>query len=352
MGDINLGSVKAQLEIDASSLDASVAQATAALEKVGATAEQTSKVLEEMMKVPAAHRADFITPLLDAAKATDQWSESQQRAAMRMSGMQSEALKMNAAFDKQNATIAAGQRATAQWSEEQQRAAMRMSGMHAEALKMNAALGEQNKALATGTQSLSAFSSGFGNAIKQGFLFGGAAAAGAAAAMALVNAIKAVPDAMIDAVVSTAKLSEHLTNLSISSGLSTDMLQTMGKAAVEAGGSADAFINSITRMEARLGSGTKQVQSAVSALGLSWKQLTESSPDEAVNKVIAGLLKMTDVAERNAIAMKLGIRNFQEALPAMQAYADAGERYINLTVAQIAAGKEMDDALDAVGTAW
>ena len=168
----------------------------------------------------------------------------------------------------------------------------------------------------------------------------------------LANGVLEAGRAMADAVVKVAEFSEHLTNLSMVTGLSVDALQSMGKAAVESGTSADSFINTITRMETKLGTGTKQVQEAVSALGLSWKELSQSSPEEAVRNVSAALVQMTDVAERNAIAQKLGVRSLQDALPAMQAYIDAGDRYVNLSNAQIAAGLEMDRSLDELKTSW
>jgi len=100
MGGIDLGSVKAKLEVDASGIDRSIEQAIAALQALRSSSEQTAKYLEVLMQVPAANRDAFMAPLLAAAGATEQWTDAQQRAAMAMSRMHDEALKMNKAFDQ------------------------------------------------------------------------------------------------------------------------------------------------------------------------------------------------------------------------------------------------------------
>jgi len=71
MGDVNLGSVKAKLELDASTLDRSVQQATDALKRLGASSEQTAKYLEEMMKVPGEYRDAFNAALIAQANAVE-----------------------------------------------------------------------------------------------------------------------------------------------------------------------------------------------------------------------------------------------------------------------------------------
>jgi len=67
MGDVNLGTVKAKLELDAQNLERTAAEAEAILKRLGASAEKQQEFLTALMKVPAENRSAFITPLQEAA---------------------------------------------------------------------------------------------------------------------------------------------------------------------------------------------------------------------------------------------------------------------------------------------
>lgn len=170
----------------------------------------------------------------------------------------------------------------------------------------------------------------------------GGVAASAAAGMALVVKVLA------DAAVSAAGYVEQLDKMSLVTGLSTNMLENLSKAATEADVSSQSLIRAVAKLEVAVGNDSK----VIAELGLSLDELKRSSPEEMLKTVAERLLSMTDIAERNAAAQKLLGRSYMEALPALQQYLEAGNRFVNLTGDQKEALRAMDSALDANKTAW
>ena len=79
MGDVDLGAIKAKLELDAAALDRGVQEASEALKRLGASSEQTAAYLEQMMRVPAEYRDAFNAVLLSEANAVENLGETVQK---------------------------------------------------------------------------------------------------------------------------------------------------------------------------------------------------------------------------------------------------------------------------------
>jgi methyl-accepting chemotaxis protein len=293
MGDVSLGAIKATLEVDASGLERSVAQAQAALEKIGASSEQTAKYLEELMKVPTEYRGDFVSALLQQADAVGKVGDESKKAANAL-------------------------------------------GEFAGAVG-----GPVGNAINQVQSGITRFNEAMGSTAV-------AAGVAAGAALGVVAAVGAVAKSLFDASAAVADYVERLDKMALMSGLSTNTLQSLGKAAEESGTSAELLYRSISRLEVALGNDSK----AFADLGLSLQELKAASPEEMLQKVAERLLSMTDNAERNAAAQKLFGRSFYEVLPALEQYLDAGNRYVNLTSDQQDAARALDSALDANATAW
>jgi hypothetical protein len=285
MGDVNLGSVKAKLEFDASGVEQGVSKITNALNLT----------------------RDQIVALANA-------TESQR-------------VKMIAAFEAVSKGATQAAQSTAQWTEQAQRAAMRMSAMHSEALKMNAGFDRSAQAATGFSVGMAAMAAGITIAIGAAIKFG---------------------STLAGLVADVARYSEQIDKMAKVTGLSTDMIQGLGKAAQETGTNSEVLVRAVAKMEAAIGNDSK----AIKEMGLSLTQLKNASPEEMLRIVSTRLLSMTDVTERNAAAQKLLGRAYMDVLPALEQYAVSADRYVNLSKEQIAAGKDMDDALDAIGTAW
>ena len=299
MGDVNLGAVKATLEFDTSEAEKGANKIVSALkltqEQIIALANATE---DQRVKMIAAFEG-AAKGAEQAAKATEQWTESNQRAAVAMSGMHDEALKLNSEFEKNSGLIG---NLTSRYEE------------------YSAKIAQTGVALS----------------IASG------------AALAFGAAVLGVGKQLFDVIAAASEYVEKLDKMALATGLSTTALETLGKAARETDVSVNTMTGAVTKLERAVAG-----NSAVFAqMGLSLRELKESSPEEMLRTVGSQLLSMTDVTERNALAMKLFGRSFAEVLPALEAYLNAGDRFINLTEDQKDALREVDAALDASKTAW
>jgi hypothetical protein len=101
---------------------------------------------------------------------------------------------------------------------------------------------------------------------------------------------------------------ETMTRLSKQTGLSTDAIQALGRAARETGVSQDSVNSAITRFTAAVGRaeiGSKQSKTAIADLGISMKSLTSLSPDDRLLAVARGLAGIVDPSRRARDEMAL-----------------------------------------------
>lgn len=137
-----------------------------------------------------------------------------------------------------------------------------------------------------------------------------------------------------------------LTDLSAKTGLSIDTLQEMDHAASQTGTTLEAFSKSAFMLGVRVQEGSKPVQKAVEALGLSFSQIKALKPDEQFKVIADALGRIEDPAQRNELAVRLFGKSAQEILPAI------AEGYNKLAEEATKSGDAQIRALDAAGDAW
>lgn len=163
------------------------------------------------------------------------------------------------------------------------------------------------------------------------------ALAGAAAFVAMKNLI----DSSIEA---KAKLAD----LSIQSGITVEALGGLGKVAAYSNTSLDDIVASSNKLAKALVGETEESKGAaqaIKALGLSFNDIKNSSPDEQMLKVARAFENFRDGSEKSAAAMLLFGKQGAQMLPFLKELAERGEQTSNTTTEQARAAKEYEDNL-------
>lgn len=176
----------------------------------------------------------------------------------------------------------------------------------------------------------------------------GAAGAGAAAAVAGVAA------AATAAAVSMIKYSGTIVDLADKYRTTTDAVQKFKFAAEQSGTSIEVVLGASKKLSKNLGEGTEKTAEAVKALGLSMKDLANSTPERALSAVLTELSKVDNAARQSAIGTQLLGRNFAELLPMAgnleQLTAEAERLGLVLSEKDLRAAEALGDAFDALGS--
>ena len=133
--------------------------------------------------------------------------------------------------------------------------------------------------------------------VASGALFGGVAAAGGAAAAGLVGFG-----------LSVLNTADKLDNMSASTGLSTDAIQTWGHMIERAGGDADSIERAMVQLNKQIENaarGSKEAADSVEALGFSWQELSALPADERLEMVARALIDVESETERTKVATDL-----------------------------------------------
>lgn len=121
----------------------------------------------------------------------------------------------------------------------------------------------------------------------------------------VVAGITAVGGAFALAAKHTLDYADAFVDLSTRSGHTVEWLQATKFAAEQSGISLEEVTSASEKLRKALGEGTEKTTEAVRALGLSFRDLRESSPDEQMDKVLRALAGVTDTTARTTIAMQL-----------------------------------------------
>lgn len=184
-----------------------------------------------------------------------------------------------------------------------------------------------------------------------------AGAVGKGVAAGLAGGVAAMGAAWGAALKGLVDYGSALTDLSAQTGLSTDTLQELGYAAKLTGADmtdlGPAVKGLASALQAAGTKGGKSARNAFQALGLSWKELAASSPDQQLTAVLAALGRMEDPTKRNALATdllgKAGMKLMPMAASMTQLANEARQLGLVLKPETIAQADALGDAMDTLG---
>jgi hypothetical protein len=125
-------------------------------------------------------------------------------------------------------------------------------------------------------------------------------------------------DKIAEFVSEMAELGEHTERMAAILGISTKGVQELGFIAKATGGDSESLALSMERLQVNLQkaqTGTGPAAAALSALGLSAKQLIGLSVDEQMNKIADAVSKFADGGNKTAIVMELLGRGGAQMIP-------------------------------------
>lgn len=159
----------------------------------------------------------------------------------------------------------------------------------------------------------------------------------------------------------SADVGGQLIDASAKTGVSVEALSTLGYAAKLAGVDSEQLTGGLNKMQKTLfdaAGGSEAAQKALGAVGLTVEGLAGLKPDEQFKAIAEGLSRVTDPAQRTALAMKLFGKSGVDLLPmlsggaagldAMQ--AEARRLGVEISTADAAAGDQLGDTLDTLTT--
>jgi len=173
-----------------------------------------------------------------------------------------------------------------------------------------------------------------------------------AAIGATVAPIAAMSYAVYGAIEKFGGLSEQISDLSYTTGLSTDKIQQLQYAAVLSGTEFSALtmgVNQLTLSVSKAGDATSETGKAFAELGVS---VDGRAIDQVFDDTAMALVNMENETRRNEIAMSLYGRSWKEMLPFVQDYIDKKKEIEGISLLspeEIEANKESKAELDALG---
>jgi hypothetical protein len=210
-------------------------------------------------------------------------------------------------------------------------------------VRINAATGElvaELKALqSTATQAL-------------GNLSTMAVAAGTALGNFATQGVNAAASAAAEFVGDIFELGGTLNDLTAQTGVGAEALQKWGFAAEQSGSSLEAVAAASVKLGQNLATGNETAMKAVKALGLSFKDLEQATPQERFELVAAAIGKIEDPANQAAAAAALLGKAGVDLLPTIQGFEDLTAKAEALGVVisgeTLAAAGDFGDLMDVL----
>lgn len=182
---------------------------------------------------------------------------------------------------------------------------------------------------------------------------------GAMVGKALAGAAAAIAAATAASVAMVTKFAGEIADLSAKSALSTTFLQEMKVAAGQVGVSLEQVATSTLKLQqniGRIGGPSKEVSSALEAIGLSVSELRALRPEDQFTAVAQAIASIQDPTEQVAVGTALMGRGFNEVLPLIRSefektVDEARELGLILSEDVVAAADKTGDRFDILGQA-
>lgn len=131
---------------------------------------------------------------------------------------------------------------------------------------------------------------------------------------------------LTQAVGATVAYGDAISDLSDKTGVSTTALQRWDYAAKQTGTTLDTMVNAAQEVSKRLGEGGDSVRGAVEALGLSFDELRQQSPEQQFTALAQALGTVQDQAQQSAIGADLFGRSWKEVIgPVRAGFVELGD---------------------------
>jgi len=170
--------------------------------------------------------------------------------------------------------------------------------------------------------------------------------------LGIAGAAAAVGGAVAFATKRFLDLSDGLVTMADKSGTTVEWLQKTKYAAEQSGTTLEAVVASTGKLQKALAEGSRDTVEAVNALGLSFQDLRNSSPDEQMDKVLAAISKVADPTERTALAVKLLGRSGADLIPLAGNFEElkqkAEELGLVMSEKDVRAAEALGDSIDSL----
>ncbi len=121
----------------------------------------------------------------------------------------------------------------------------------------------------------------------------------------LTSSVGALVSSLPSAVSNLVSTSGAITDLAARSGFSTEALQKFSYAGAMVGVSAEEISTGMLKLQKNLTAGSEETSAALDRLGISLSDLRSMTPEDQLATVVESLQRITDPAERSALAMQL-----------------------------------------------
>ena len=176
---------------------------------------------------------------------------------------------------------------------------------------------------------------------------------GVGAGIAIFNKLQSAVTSVANAVPGMfnefMRAADAMQTLSDRTGVSAEALQAWEFAGAGAGISANQMATAVQSMQRQIQGGSKETQKSVKDLGLSFKELASSNPEQQLNAVVGALAGIEDPAKKSAIAVQLLGRSGKQLVALGGDFKDLTEKAHKLG---IVTSNEVVKAADDLGDTW
>lgn len=288
-------------------------ESTAALTKQNAVLDKEIAALNTRLEAEREY-------LKKATEAGAGFEEAQQAAQQNVNKTQTQINKLTAQLENNTKAIKENENAEKNNTGQAGAASAAMG-------KLNGALSGVAQSLGLSREQTDALSSAFNGGGNLSLAVAGAAAA--AGITLIVKAVKAVGEAMKEAVNEASDYADSVNTLSLQTGLSTDFLQGLEYASKLVDVSSESITSAIRNLKKNLFSESKEVQKAWETLKLDPNLFiyADTPIEEVFANVIKGLSLIENELERDNVAQKLFGKGYQELAGVID---DGGEKLYSL----------------------
>ena len=244
-------------------------------------------------------------------------------------------------FALENASESFGEndRRTQNWRIQLNKAQAELNGMERELGENNKALENEAEGFGDAEKSAGGFGEGIKDAAKQtddagksfekaGAVLKGIAAAVGAAMAAIGTAAVAAGKQLYDMASDTAAAGDHVDKMSQKLGLSAEGFQEWDYILSQNGASIDSLgtgMKTLTKALSGVTDDGGKANDAFTAIGISFDDIKDKSPEEAFNMTVAALQDMPEGADKTAAALKLLGKQGMELGPLLNKTAEETE---------------------------
>jgi hypothetical protein len=163
-----------------------------------------------------------------------------------------------------------------------------------------------------------------------------------------LETIKEIPAQMLELGAASAEYAEKTERVATALGMSTDAVERYSKMSQELGLEGDAITRTLGKLEVAIG----KHNDMLARMGLSWQELKDESPEDAIREVGERIGELDNVFDRNAAAQALMGKNWQDTSAVVREMNESTEEFVNLSPREIEQLNQIKQAAAEAKTGW